>query len=794
MSIIQGNSKVSGGGYEIDQSIRFNDDDSSSLSRTSGSADSERKLASTSIWLKRSNLTGRHTIYSVNPAGSTGAANQITMVFENSGTNGDCITYNNGAVNRQSTSVYRDVSAWYHLCQIFDTTEATAADRVKTYINGTLLTDINIGQDFSLNSNTAFGQNGVVHYLGRGGSTQYFDGYMAEIVFTVGQSVAVTDFGEFNDDGVWVPKAFAGGYGSNGFYITGEDSADLGADYSGNANDFTSSGLTSDDQRGDTPTANHATWNPLFFRRTGSYKPTFANGNLYVAGQSSQVSHTGTTISSSGKHYAEFLVNNGSSSITGPGVVRSYWDGGLAQSYASNFGGSYYGDNGTRYYNATSDSQTAPGANRVGIEVDFANNEVEYFIVTSGGTKTSQGGKLTSANGIDFDGEGIFTATLHDSSARNITAYFEEADWYGTPNAGYKALSTANLPTPAIKDGSKYFQTTLYTGNGTAIGSGGNAVSQIENSTFQPDFVWIKRRNAVVEHALTDAVRGVTKELNSDDLTAESTVAEGLTTFGSAGFTVGSDASYNTSAAPYVAWQWLAGNGTTSNTDGSITTTTSVNQASGISIMTYTGNATAGATIGHGLGAKPGLVIAKSRGTGDRWWVYHEDQGATKYGILELSNAFVTSSIYWNNTEPDSSVITLGTGQTNVSGGSMLAYAFTEIPGFSAIGAYTGNGSANGAFIHTGFKPAWLMIKRTNSTSSWGISDTKRLGYNVDNDFIMADTVAAEVTFDYVDLLSNGFKIRNSGTAVGVSGSNYVYLAFAEHSFGGDGVAPATAR
>ena len=210
-----------GGGYEIDQSIRFNDNDSAYLSRTSGSADSERKLASTSIWLKRSNLTARHTIYSVNRAGSNGAANQITMVFENSGTNGDCITYNNGAVNRQSTSVYRDVSGWYHFCQIFDTSQATAADRVKTYINGNLLTDINIGQDFSLNSNTAFGQNSVVHYLGRGGCTQYFDGYMAEIVFTVGQSVAVTDFGEYNDDGVWVPKAYAGTYGTNGFYITG---------------------------------------------------------------------------------------------------------------------------------------------------------------------------------------------------------------------------------------------------------------------------------------------------------------------------------------------------------------------------------------------------------------------------------------------------------------------------------------------------------------------------------------------------------------------------------------------
>ncbi len=777
MSIIQGNTKVSAGGYEIDQSILFDKTTSSRLQLTQGTPDGTSWTLS--WWMKRGNLDASE-MWFING----GNAYPDYIRFETS----EKIRFRifSRGIDNTTTAVFRDPSAWYHF--VANWNGSTGAYNLwqnnVSLISGT-----------GSSGETYYNKSGEFFSLGsQGGGGNYYDGYLSEIVKLDNTVADPTSFGEYNDSGVWVPKAYAGTYGTNGFYITGEDSADLGADYSGNGNDFTSSGLTADDQRGDTPTANHATWNPLFFRRTGSYKPTFADGNLYVAGKSSQVSHTGTTIASSGKHYAEFLVNNASSSITGPGVVRTLWDGGLAQSYASNYGGSYYAANGSRKYDATSDSQTAPGANRVGIEVDFANNEVEYFIVTSGGTKTSQGGKLTSSDGIAFDGEGIFSASLHDTSSRNITAYFEEADWWGTPNTGYKALSTANLPTPAIADGSTAFQTTLYTGNGTAIGSGGLAVSQTENSTFQPDFVWIKRRNSTVQHALTDAVRGVTKELNSDALTAESTVAEGLTTFGSSGFTVGSDASYNTSAAPYVAWQWLAGNGTTSNTDGSITTTTSVNQASGISIMTYTGNATAGATIGHGLGAKPGLVIAKSRSTGARWWVYHEDQGATKYGILELSNAFATSSIYWNNTEPDSSVITLGTGNTNVSGGSMLAYAFTEIPGFSKIGAYTGNGNANGAFIYTGFKPAWLMIKRTNSTSSWGISDTKREGYNVDNDFIMADTTAAETTTDYVDLLSNGFKIRNSGTAVGTSGSNFVFLAFAEKPFGGDGVAPVPAR
>jgi hypothetical protein len=775
-----------GGGYEIDQSIRFNDNDSAYLSRTSGSADSERKFASVSMWLKRCNLTSRQNFYSVNGAGSTGASNQISMAFENSGTNGDSITYNNGAVNRQSTSVYRDVSGWYHFVQIFDTTQATAADRVKTYINGVLLTDINIGQDFSLNSNTPFGQSGVLHYIGRRDSGFYYDGYMAEIVFTVGQSVAVTDFGEYNDDGVWVPKAYAGSYGTNGFYITGADSADLGADYSGNGNDFTSSGLTSDDQVTDTPTENYATLNPLD-DATGYTTPLISNGNLDVDDR------TGNAVRGNfgfKQGDGKFVYEVNITSLIGS--MDLGWSAAGVDLWAVNGPELMYEDDAKKLVSANSSStptRSAYGASYtsgdvIRVETDFDGSVIEFFK-----NGTSQGT-------IDFSGMNDGTFYFPACYCNRVEAEFNfgQQPFIGTPTAGYKALSTANLPTSAIKDGSKYFQTTLYTGNGTAIGSGGNAVSQIENSTFQPDFVWIKRRNAVVEHALTDAVRGVTKELNSDFYNAESTVAEGLTTFGSAGFTVGSNASYNTNAAPYVAWQWLASNGTTSNTDGSITTTTSVNQASGISIMTYTGNATAGATIGHGLGAKPGLVIAKSRGTADRWWVYSEDQGATKYGILEESNAFVTSSIYWNNTEPTSSVITLGTGQTNVSGGSMLAYAFTEIPGFSKIGAYTGNGSADNAFIYTGFKPAWLMIKRTNSTSSWGISDTKRLGYNVDNDFIMADTTAAETTTDYVDLLSNGFKIRSSSTAVGVNGSNYIFMAFAEHPFGGDGVAPVPAR
>ena len=788
-----------GGEYDIDQSIRFNDDDSASLSRTSGSADSERKLASTSVWLKRSNLTSRHTIYAVNPAGSAGAANQITMVFENSGSNGDCITYNNGSVNRQSTSVYRDVSAWYHLCQIFDTTQSTAADRVKTYINGTLLTDINIGQDFSLNSNTAFGQTGVVHYLGRGGSTQYFDGYMAEIIFTVGQSVTVANFGETNDDGVWIPKKYTGAFGTNGFFIDGRDSSDLGDDESGNGNDFTSSGLAADDQRGDTPTANHATWNPLFFRRTGSYKPVFANGNLYVAGQSSQVSHTGTTIASTGKHYAEFLVNNGSSTITGPGVVRTLWDGGLANSYASNFGGSYYADDGTRYYNATSDSQTAPGSNRVGIEVDFAGNEVQYFIVESDGTKTAAGDVLAAGDGIDFDGEGIFTATLHDSSARNITAYFEEADWYGTPNTGYVALNTATLPTPTIKDGSEHFHTQLYTGTG----SSGLAITNDANyGDFQPDLLWLTPRSNGDNKVFFDIARGTTKRLKSNSSDAEDTDDPAQLTFESDGFDLDTtDGNFNGSSRTYAAWQWhTQGGAGSSNTDGSInTTTTSVNTTAGISISTYTGTA-ATATIGHGLGAVPAMIIVKKRNAAERWTIFHRNT-SNAYIYLNETFAAETSNAalrFGNDSavvQPTSTLFTVGTSNdVNTNSNQYLAYCFAEVEGFSKFGTYEGNGSADGVFVNLNFRPAFVMLKRTDSADNWVIVDSARNPFNVANLRLLADTTNADITSTTHDFVSNGFKLRASDGGVNASGGTFIYMAFAENPFGGDGVAPATAR
>jgi hypothetical protein len=781
--------------YQIDQSIRFNDNDSAYLSRTTSGA-GNRKTFTISLWFKRGNLTlsGSRALISA-WTGSASDSGRTALIFNN---NDNTLNFTGYSTNWRSTNaLFRDPSAWYHVVVAVDTTQATADDRIKMYINSELQTSFQYFGNPSLNADLAFNDTASDYYIAYEapavGGAGLYDGYESEIYLIDGQALAPTDFGETNDDGVWVPKAYAGTYGTNGFYITGEDSADLGADYSGNANDFTSSGLTSDDQRGDTPTANHATWNPLFFRRTGSYKPTFADGNLYVAGQSSQVSHTGTTISSSGKHYAEFLLG-GTSSITGPGVVRALWDGGLAQSYASNYGGSYYGSTGNRAYNATSDSQTAPGANRVGIEVDFANNEVEYFIVTSGGTKTSQGGKLTSANGIDFDGEGIFTATLHDTSGRNITAYFEEADWYGTPNAGYKALSTANLPTPAIADGSAYFQTTTYTGAGYPT-----EVNQSGNSTFQPDFVWVKRRNGATTHDLFDAVRGVSSQLYSNLANAEGTVSNAIS-FDADGFTAAADpitGDTGSSGNTFVGWQWLAANGTASNTDGSITSTVSANTTAGFSVVNYTGTG-ANATVGHGLASAPEFVVAKSVGGAHSWRVWHKDLTSAAYIMyLDASDAQASEATAWNSTAPTSSVISLGSSNgTNKSSTENIIYSWHSVEGFSKFGKYTGNGSADGPFVWCGFRPAYVLIKVSSTSGSWFVYDTARDTYNASKLQLFPNLTSAEdtsSTYD-IDIVSNGFKIRSSNGNINTSSGTHIFMAFAEHPLGGDGVAPVPAR
>ena len=343
---------------------------------------------------------------------------------------------------------------------------------------------------------------------------------------------------------------------------------------------------------------------------------------------------------------------------------------------------------------------------------------------------------------------------------------------------------------------SDYFNTKLYDGN--------SGTQSITGVNFQPDFLWIKRRNLAGDHNLVDVIRTSDKTLISNSNGAEYSNST-ITSFDSDGFSLsGSDGALNASGSNYVSWNWLGGGTASSNTDGSITSSVSANTTTGFSIVSYTGNGTSGATIGHGLGNVPKMIIIKqysSNGGTENWGVYHNSIGNGKYLFLNLTNSEATSTGYWNNTTPTSSVFTLGNNDVvNNNTVSYIAYCFAEKKGYSKIGSYTGNGNADGPFIYTGFKPAFILSKKTNAAGTqWTIWDNKRSssGFNPADKILHPNVANPDNTADDTDFLSNGFKLRATASGMNNSGDTYIYMAFAEEPLvansGTDGV-PATAR
>ena len=345
------------------------------------------------------------------------------------------------------------------------------------------------------------------------------------------------------------------------------------------------------------------------------------------------------------------------------------------------------------------------------------------------------------------------------------------------------AYTTIDKPTD-------YFNTVTWTGNGSSS-------RNITGVGFQPDWVWGKCRNATVSHALYDSVRGGSKLLNSNATSAEGTNAA-LSAFVSDGFSVNSDSYFNANSNTYVAWNWLAGGSASSNSDGGITTSVSANTTSGFSIVSYTGTGS-NATVGHGLGVAPKVLILKSRTRSDGQWSVGSDMlGWTKFLYLDATSAEQTFNIY-QDTAPTSSVFYLSSdGGVNQSSGNMIGYAFAEKKGYSKFGKYTGNGNADGSYIHLGFRPAWLLVKKSSASGSdWNLHHNKSPGFNVNDNYLAPNENAAEVTnnsYQIFDLLSNGFKCRGTGTGTNGSGATYIYMAFAESPFVTSTGIPTTAR
>jgi hypothetical protein len=771
------------GGYQIDQSLRFNSADSANLSR-SYSSPTNAKIGTFSFWCKLGKLaTAPQTVIQE-------SSNTIYAGFDNNNTGdytfGVYLQNNTTKQARVTTQVFRDYSAWYHIVIAVDTTNGTAANRLKLYVNGSEVTTFTTSNTIDQNINVF--PSGAYRIGSYGGSVEFFDGYLAEINFIDGSALTPSSFGETDiTTGAWIPKRYTGTYGTNGFYLKFDPAATngIGHDHSGNGNNFTATGFTTSgtgtDVMSDTPTTNWCTLNPL--DDAGNIE---SNGNLDIQGDGSSFDAIRSTIAmSSGKWYAEFVINTESAAsriVAGLLAVTDSNDGTLGDT-SKGYSIFESGSDVRKYNNGTSSVlQSSASLDPTDVQMIAFNADTGKLWFGKNGTWFASGDPVAGTNeafsGLT-SGPYAFAASAYNSSDTGTFNFGQRAFAY-TPPTGYKALNTANLPEPTIKDGGKYFDATTYTGasaNQSIANAGG----------FQPDLVWIKNRNLTNRwHNLQDSVRGSGYSLFSNDTYEEvNDVGTRQITFQSNGFgLVGTNADINSSTGTYVAWQWKAGGAGSSNNAGTITSTVSANASAGFSIVTYTGNATSGATVGHGLGVAPNFVIIKDRSAAFDWRVWLTTFG-TGNALSLNSTAGTSSNSAVMQAAPSSSVMSLlGSGYSvNNSGNTYVAYCFSEVAGYSKFGSYTGNGSTDGPAVWCGFRPAWLLIKRTDSSSDWILQDSKRLGYNVDNNDLIPNQSYAEATDDRLDQLSNGFKLRSTFATSNASGGTYIFAAFAELPF-----------
>ncbi|BAQ89407.1 hypothetical protein [uncultured Mediterranean phage uvMED] len=790
--ILGGNGAV--GGYSIDNSLRFDYFAPNSLSRTlSGSGNISSYTFST--WAKRSNFGNYMYLFSHR---NSGESDSYGVSFDISS---DKIYYYGGSINHAPNSL-RDPSAWYHI--VFSVNSGS----FNLYVNGSsVLTG-------TAQSVVAGKPMGIGFYNHSSGSF-YFDGYQAEFHFIDGTAKTPTDFGEYDEDsGIWKPKEYTGTYGTNGFYLDFENSGSLGADQSGNGNNFTPTNIVSSDQMPDTPTNNFCTLNGV--DKDGH---TNSDANLEIAGNVVYGMQRGTIGASSGKWYFEARLDSFQNDTA---IALANENENIFTRFSGETTNSVgYLADGRFFYNSSATTYSSLSAGdifQIAFDADTGkiwigkNNTWQNSGDPANGTGQVQtvswnyflpaGRTVNNVNGngklhYNFGQDSSFSG---ETTAQNNADNNGFGDFYYSPPSGFLALCTQNLATelsPTIDDGSQYFNTVTYTGNG----NDGLAITGVG---FQPDFTWIKNRSRTVTHILTDSSRGTNKQLHTNLVNGEQTFTDFIASFDTDGFTVNDSANGQGdvnyfSGDSYVGWNWLANGGTTSsNTDGSITSTVQANTTAGFSIVTYTGTGS-NATVGHGLGKALKFLIIKDRDESEGWIINSQILTGNTNGTLHFNTdaEYTGASTQFQGTNPTSSVFSIGTaGNANTSGDNHIAYCFAEIEGYSKFGSYTGNGNADGTFVYTGFKPAWLMIKRTDSTNHWTLQDNARESSNVVQKFLLANQSDAEDTSagQDLDFLSNGFKIKNNNTRQNASGGSYIYMAFAENPFVDSNGVPVTAR
>ena len=751
MSVINANPLMLGdAGYNIGRSLRFRSSASAYLSRTPASA-GNRQIWTYSAWFKRGILSVDMLLLDSGVDG-----NNESAIWLNASNQLDIYNYT-GAVYRLrkvTSAVLRDPAAWNHLV-----VSSNSSTSFKIYLNGVEVTA------FSTNTGTNgfdwfFNSSSYAMRIGsRFNSTNFFDGYLAEINFIDGQALTPSSFGQTDAvTGVWTPKKYTGTYGTNGFYLPFSDNTSattLAYDKSGNGNNWTPNNISTTagstyDSMLDVPTltsataANYATCNPVNTAGVSGAGWSLKDGNLTL------VSGTTTSLDMNipptmpciigGKTYAEFTCsNNAYAPAMQCGVLT---DTNTSSRWISNGSSSPAGI-----------STTFTTGDVIGIAYDDSTKAVSFYKNgTSVGTlsNTLTGNAYFYANG-----------TGNAGATSSWVANFGQRPFSYTPPTGFKALNTFNLPDPTIKKPNQYMDATTYTGTGAAR-------SVTNAGGFQPDLVWMKDRTNAYGHVLQDSIRGATKYLASNTTDAEATNIQTLTSFNYNGFSVGTSAGVNSNTDSYVGWQWKKG------------------ATPGFDIVTYTGTGVT-RTVSHSLGVVPAMIIVKRRDAGaSNWYVYHTSIGNTAALGLNLTDAKITSANFWNNTSPTSSVFTVSGASTelNGSGGTYVAYLFSEIAGFSKFGSYTGNGSTDGPFVYCGFRPKFVMIKMSSSNNDWIIHDTSRDTYNLAVAELYPNSSTSESTtgtYAGMDILSNGFKIRVSHSESNTNTATYIYAAFAEN-------------
>jgi len=766
----------------ITNSCLFEASDNDYLSKTF-SSDGNRKKFTISVWFKRTILGGQNFITSTGASSS----NRLQISIESDNTvNVEAKTSGSDDLYLRTSRSFEDTSKWYHLLLAVDSTATSGADseKAKLYIDGDLVTSFQSTAKYPGDNDNLQWNAGQEHMIGkRTYSSNYFDGYLAEFNNVDGSALTPSTFGVTDtSSGRWVPKTLSGiTYGTNGFRLTFQNNdavANLGYDYqtsdrSGTPNDFTVYNLATTNQTTDSPTQNFAT-----LQGTGG---TLSEGNLkLVTGNSERGHHNSTLKPKSGKYYAEFTCNAmGRSEV---GVVST-----LNVPYSSNTtrlpttsdesvaGYMYYGYNGRVYYDSSNNYDityaTYTTNDIISIALDLDNHTVQFFKTAYDSSSSSYGSRVSQGT-IQLPNSN-YTFCMGDGAAGyggGWTANFGQRSFQHTAPTGFVALQQDNLP---------------------------------EASEGVSGLVWIKNRDATDSHQLYDSSRGPQIDLNPDGNAAETTTPDGLQKFLKGGFQIEDAESVNTSGESYASWNWVANGGTTSvNSDGSngatLESVIQVNQNAGFSIVTWTGNATVGAKIAHGLSQKPEWFILKPRSMTGNHYVYHEKIGANYFLYLNLGNARYTGvTTPWNDTEPTDQIITLmGSGYgSNNSGQEYIAYCWHSVEGFSKFGSY--QGSSDGAFIYTGFKPALVIIKcYTNASTDWVMYDNLRNPFNsgTSSNTLYPNRNYIEGSAGGLDFLSNGFKLLSTNGFNNNSSRSYVYMAFAEHPFVGDGTSPVTAR